>query len=180
MFRALSRPRKAGPGPQAPRPAPAGRASAPLDARRRAGRAAAARGTAARGRRRCGGPRPSRAHALLRRPPPRKREQRARPADDRAFPTRAARAVSRSGHRHQGRPAGRSKPFPPPLTYCAYGATRTRIHSKTGDRRGLLLDATPPPFLHPASGHSHSWLNQLKKKKKHRHQARTPSIETYL
>ena len=34
LFRALSRPRKAGPGPQAPRPAPAGRASAPLDARR--------------------------------------------------------------------------------------------------------------------------------------------------
>ena len=90
LFRALSRPRKAGPGPQAPRPAPAGRASAPLDARRRAGRAAAARGTAARGRRRCGGPRPSRAHALLRRPPPRKRGQRARPADDRAFPARAA------------------------------------------------------------------------------------------
>ena len=90
LFRALSRPRKAGPGPQAPRPAPAGRASAPLDARRRAGRAAAARGTAARGRRRCGVPRPSRAHALLRRPPPRKRGQRARPADDRAFPARAA------------------------------------------------------------------------------------------
>ena len=61
LFRALSRPRKAGPGPQAPRPAPAGRASAPLDARRRAGRAAAARGTAARGRRRCNVPRPSRA-----------------------------------------------------------------------------------------------------------------------
>ena len=67
-----------------------------------------------------------------------------------------------------------------PLTYCAYGATRTRIHSKTGDRRGLLLDATLPPLLHPASGHSHSWLNQLKKEKEHRHQARTPSIETYL
>ena len=70
MFRALSRPRKAGPGPQAPRPAPAGRASAPLDARRRAGRAAAARGTSARGRRRCNVPRPSRAHAFLRRPLP--------------------------------------------------------------------------------------------------------------
>ena len=25
-----------------------------------------------------------------------------------------------------------------------------------------------------------SWLNQLKKKKEHRHQARAPSIETYL
>ena len=67
-----------------------------------------------------------------------------------------------------------------PLTYCAYGATRTRINSKTGDRGGLLLDTTPPPLLHPASGRSHSWLNQLKKKKEHRHQARTPSIETYL
>ena len=42
-------------------PAEEGRASAPLDARRRAGRAAAARGTAARGRRRCDIPRPSRA-----------------------------------------------------------------------------------------------------------------------
>ena len=93
-------------------PAEEGRASAPLDARRRAGRAAAARGTAARGRRRCDIPRPSRAHALLRRPPPRKRGQRARPADDRAFPARAARAVSRSGHRHQGLPAGRAKPSP--------------------------------------------------------------------
>ena len=90
LFRALSRPRKAGPGPQAPRPAPAGRASASLDARRRAGRAAAARGTAARGRRRCNVPRPSRAHARVRRPPPRKRGQRARPADDQAFPARAA------------------------------------------------------------------------------------------
>ena len=93
-------------------PAEEGRASAPLDARRRAGRAAAARGTAARGRRRCDIPRPSRAHALLRRPPPRKRGQRARPADDRAFPAREARAVSRSGHRHQGLPAGRAKPSP--------------------------------------------------------------------
>ena len=80
-------PRKAGPGPQSPRPAPTGRASAPLDARGRAGQAAAARGTAARGKRRCDGPRPSRTHALLRRPSPRKCEQQARPADDRAFPT---------------------------------------------------------------------------------------------
>ena len=92
-------------------PAEEGRASAPLDARRRAGRAAA-RGTSARGRRRCNVPRPSRAHALLRRPPPRKCGQRARPADDRAFPAREARAVSRSGHRHQGLPAGRAKPSP--------------------------------------------------------------------
>ena len=107
-------PRKAGPGPQAPRPAPTGRASAPLDARGRAGQAAAARGTSARGGRRCNVPRPSRTHAFLRRPSPQKREQRARPADDRTFPARAARAVSRSGHRHPGRPAGRAKPFPPP------------------------------------------------------------------
>ena len=78
----------------------------------RGDQAAAACGTAARGRRRCDIPRPSRAHALLRRPPPRKRGQRARPADDRAFPAREARAVSRSGHRHQGRPAGRAKPSP--------------------------------------------------------------------
>ena len=74
---------------------------------------AAARGTSARGGRRCGGPRPSRTHALLRRPPPRKCEQRARPADDRTFQAREARAVSRSGRRHSGRPAGRAKPFPP-------------------------------------------------------------------
>ena len=78
----------------------------------RGDQAAAACGTSARGRRRCDIPRPSRAHALLRRPPPRKRGQRARPADDRAFPAREARAVSRSGHRHQGLPAGRAKPSP--------------------------------------------------------------------
>ena len=38
MFRRVSRPGKAGPGPPAPRPAPTGRASAPLDARRPSGR----------------------------------------------------------------------------------------------------------------------------------------------
>lgn len=146
MFRRLSRPRKAGPGLQSPRPAPTGRASAPLDARRRGGQAAGARGTSARGGRHCNIPRPSRTHALLRPPLP-ESAKRARPADDRTSPARAARAVSRSGHRHPGRPAGCAKPFPPPLTYCAYGATRTRIHSKTGDKRGLLLDTTPPPFV---------------------------------
>ena len=51
-------PKKAGPGPQAPRPAPTGRASAPLDARTRGDQAASARGTPARGRRRCNVPSP--------------------------------------------------------------------------------------------------------------------------
>ena len=181
LFRALSRPRKAGPGPQAPRPAPTGRASAPLDARRRAGQAAAARGTSARGRRRCDIPRPSRAHALLHRPPP-KKSANSRPAPQTTGLSRPGRPGLSVGQGTGTRaaPLGAQSRSLPLLTYCAYGATRTRIHSKTGDRRGLLLDATPPPLLHPASGHSHSWLNQLKRKKEHRHQARTPSIETYL
>ena len=80
--------------------------------------------------------------------------------------------------RAPGRPTGRAKPFPPPQP-TAHGATRTRIHSKTDDRRGLFPDAAPPPLAHPASGHSHSWPNQLKKKE-HRHKPAPLSISMRL
>ena len=90
------------------------------------------------------------------------------------YPVLGVRAAALTGVRREGelytrRPGGRKRRAAPP-----------RDGHKSGDRHGLLLDATPPPLLHPASGHSHSWLNRLKKKKEHRHQARTPSIGTYL
>ena len=79
----------------------------------------------------------------------------------------AARGTSARGRRfcsilaHQGRALSYAAPLPK----SAY------------NRHGLFPDATPPPLLHPASGHSRSWLNQLKKKKEHRHKPAPLQLE---
>ena len=84
---ALPRSRKAGPGPQSPRPAPTGRASAPLDARRPSGR----RPRNARPRQApLQRPSPIKDARFPTPPPPQMCERQARPADGRTFPARAA------------------------------------------------------------------------------------------